>query len=52
MLVLVDSSNMSRAAAAKLRQRWRGSELLLLGYLSDCVSCYRLLPTDRYAVVQ
>jgi hypothetical protein len=50
MLVLVDSSDVSRAAAAKLQQRWRGSELLLLGYLSDCVSCYQLLPTDCYAV--
>jgi hypothetical protein len=52
LLALVDSSSVSRAAAAKVRQRWRGGELLLMGYLPDCVSCYRLLPTDRYAVVR
>jgi hypothetical protein len=50
MLVLVDSSTVSQAAAAMLRRRWPGSELLLMGYLADCISCYRMLLTDSYMV--
>lgn len=50
MLVLVDTKTVSPAAAARLRRRWPGSELLLMGYLSDCVSCYQMLPTDSYIV--
>jgi hypothetical protein len=48
MLVLADSRKLPQAAAAKLQARWPGNELLLMGYLADCVSCYQVLPSDEY----